>query len=133
MKRIKQLLALGLCIAMVGQTMDVRAFGNGQEAYVTEVLTDASVGLPAQTAEELSETEAKESAEEATEVAAGESAEATTETAAGEPVEEAAELATQNKRASSVLKSYLRIPSLRLHPERAVSLLLWHMMRTGTY
>ena len=95
MKRMKQLLALGLCIAMVGQTMDVRAFGNGQEAYVTEVLTDASVGLPAQTAEELSETEAKKSAEETTEEAAGESAEATTETAAGESVEEAAELATE--------------------------------------
>ena len=55
MKRMKQLLALGLCIAMVGQTMDVQAFESGQEVYVTEVLTDVSVGLPAQTAEELSE------------------------------------------------------------------------------
>ncbi len=95
MKRMKQLLALGLCIAMVGQTMDVQAFGNGQEAYVTEALTDVSVGLSAQTEEELSETGAEESTEEATEVAAGESAEDTTETAAGESVAEATEMATE--------------------------------------
>lgn len=90
MKRMKQLLALGLCIAMVGQTMDVQAFERDQEAYVTE----ASMDLSAQTAGELSELTTGKSAEGITEVTTGEQVEGAAEPETKEPVEEVTEVAT---------------------------------------